>query len=100
MRPATSSVRRMLATSKPCQSASRLILLRSLNTTARRFNDSSSQSELGVGELQGAKFRIEPLRRVGEDDNTKRARLICKLLSPYLEQPLFSSNFFLKQDAD
>lgn len=36
----------------------------------------SSQSELQVGELQGAKFKIEPLRRTGEDDKTKRARLV------------------------
>ncbi|ROV98507.1 hypothetical protein VSDG_04322 [Cytospora chrysosperma] len=28
-----------------------------------------------VGELEGAKFRIEPLRRVGEDAQTMRARL-------------------------
>jgi hypothetical protein len=37
----------------------------------------SSKSELGVGELEGAKFRIEPLRRTGEDPNTTRARLLC-----------------------
>ncbi|RYO97723.1 hypothetical protein DL765_011100 [Monosporascus sp. GIB2] len=30
---------------------------------------------MGVGELEGAKFRVEPLRRVGEDDKTMRARL-------------------------
>lgn len=33
--------------------------------------------EMGVGELEGAKFRIEPLRRVGEDPETMRARLTC-----------------------
>ncbi|TPX15684.1 uncharacterized protein E0L32_000018 [Thyridium curvatum] len=32
--------------------------------------------DLEVGELQGAKFRIEPLRRVGEDPETMRARLL------------------------
>ncbi|KAI9726858.1 MAG: succinate dehydrogenase assembly factor 2 [Cirrosporium novae-zelandiae] len=32
--------------------------------------------ELKVGELEGASFRIEPLRRTGEDENTLRARLI------------------------
>ncbi|TLS28118.1 hypothetical protein PpBr36_01666 [Pyricularia pennisetigena] len=49
---------------------------------ARRFNstkpaapDAIPDGELGVGELQGAKFRIEPLRRVGEDARTMRARL-------------------------
>ncbi|KAL8393029.1 hypothetical protein RB595_003002 [Gaeumannomyces hyphopodioides] len=56
---------------------------------ARRMNSSSTASkpppatpdsipdgELGVGELQGATFRIEPLRRVGEDAKTMRARLL------------------------
>ena len=38
---------------------------------------SSSEGEMGVGELQGAKFKIEPLRRTGEDLNTMRARLLC-----------------------
>ncbi|KFA52016.1 hypothetical protein S40293_02972 [Stachybotrys chartarum IBT 40293] len=39
-------------------------------------NNNNNVSELGVGELQGAQFKIEPLRRVGEDDATKRARLL------------------------
>ncbi len=34
--------------------------------------------ELEVGELQGAQFKIEPLRRTGEDGATKRARLLCQ----------------------
>lgn len=33
--------------------------------------------ELGVGELEGAKFRVEPIRRTGEDASTMRARLLC-----------------------
>lgn len=36
--------------------------------------------ELGVGEMAEAKFRVEPLRRSGEDLSTMRARLLC--LSP------------------
>lgn len=61
----------------------RFVLMRPLSmTTARRADDASQASELGVGELQGAKFRIEPLRRVGEDDATKRARLVCMFLPP------------------
>lgn len=57
---------------------------------ARRTNSSSSPAgkppstapdaipdgELGVGELRGASFRVEPLRRVGEDVKTLRARLL------------------------
>ncbi|KAL8422134.1 hypothetical protein RB596_002752 [Gaeumannomyces avenae] len=38
--------------------------------------DSIPDGELGVGELQGASFRVEPLRRVGEDAKTMRARLL------------------------
>jgi hypothetical protein len=38
---------------------------------------SGPNAELGVGEMQGAKFKVEPLRRTGEDANTTRARLLC-----------------------
>lgn len=37
-------------------------------------------SELEVGEMEGAKFKVEPLRRTGEDGNTMRARLLCPFL--------------------
>lgn len=36
-----------------------------------------STSEFGVGELEGISFRVEPLRRTGEDLTTMRARLLC-----------------------
>lgn len=50
---------------------------RSIATTSLRLaTTSTTQAELGVGELSGAKFKIEPLRRTGEDDKTKRARLV------------------------
>ena len=39
--------------------------------------DGGPNSEMGVGEMQGAKFRVEPIRRTGEDGNTMRARLLC-----------------------
>lgn len=45
--------------------------------------DPPSGGEMGVGELEGAKFKIEPLRRVGEDDSTMRARLVCKFSLPF-----------------
>ena len=35
-------------------------------------------AELEVGEIEGGTFRVEPLRRTGEDINTIRARLLCK----------------------
>lgn len=34
-------------------------------------------AELGVGEIEGANFKVEPLRREGEDPATMRARLLC-----------------------
>ncbi|CAI9636593.1 unnamed protein product [Alternaria burnsii] len=37
---------------------------------------SGANSELGVGEMEGAKFKVEPIRRTGEDPNTMRARLL------------------------
>lgn len=40
--------------------------------------DPPSGGEMAVGELEGASFKIEPLRRVGEDEKTMRARLVCK----------------------
>jgi hypothetical protein len=36
-----------------------------------------SPTEFGVGELEGISFRVEPLRRTGEDVTTMRARLLC-----------------------
>jgi len=65
--------------------------------TPKRFESSNSAQQpprdLDVGELQGASFKIEPLRRVGEDPATMRARLLCGfpsylslLLSPFLAQ--------------
>ena len=49
------------------------------NTQTGTPNDGSN-SELDVGEMPGAKFRVEPLRRTGEDLNTLRARLLCPFL--------------------
>ena len=43
-------------------------------------------AELEVGQMEGASFKVEPLRRTGEDGNTMRARLLCPFL--YSIQPL------------
>lgn len=40
------------------------------------FGGGGGGNELGVGEMAEAKFRIEPLRRRGEDPATMRARLL------------------------
>lgn len=49
--------------------------------------DSSSlkqEGEYGVGEMEGAQFKIEPLRRTGEDSATMRARLLCSYTRPHM----------------
>lgn len=46
--------------------------------------EQDAEAELGVGELEGASFRVEPLRRTGEDANTMRARLLCTFPVPSL----------------
>ncbi|KAK0287366.1 Succinate dehydrogenase assembly factor 2 mitochondrial [Friedmanniomyces endolithicus] len=38
--------------------------------------DSGPSADLNVGEIEGGTFRVEPLRRTGEDINTMRARLL------------------------
>ncbi|PSN67747.1 TPR repeat protein-like protein [Corynespora cassiicola Philippines] len=55
---------------------------------------SGSNKELGVGELEGAKFKVEPLRRTGEDVQTMRARLLyqCRKRGT-LESELLMSTF-------
>ncbi|RDW82129.1 succinate dehydrogenase assembly factor 2 [Coleophoma cylindrospora] len=56
--------------------------------------ESGANSELGVGEMQGAKFKIEPLRRTGEDANTTRARLLYQSRKRgTLESDLLMSTF-------
>ena len=54
--------------------------------------DKVSFSELGVGEMEGAEFKVEPLRRTGEDSATMRARLLC----PSLPQPEIHSRIMFE----
>ena len=49
--------------------------------------DGGANADLEVGEMEGAKFKVEPIRRTGEDGNTMRARLLC----PFLYNLCFSS---------
>lgn len=52
---------------------------RMTGATQKGSPETGPNSELGVGEMEGAKFKVEPLRRTGEDANTIRARLLCPL---------------------
>jgi hypothetical protein len=54
--------------------------------TQKGAPESGPNSELGIGEMEGAKFKVEPLRRVGEDPATIRARLLCPSRVPNLAQ--------------
>lgn len=49
-----------------------------------------ANADLGVGEIEGGKFKVEPLKRDGENLETMRARLLCPFpcyfLSPVLPQ--------------
>lgn len=40
-------------------------------------SQSGVNADLKVGEIEGGTFRVEPIRRTGEDINTTRARLLC-----------------------
>jgi hypothetical protein len=48
--------------------------------TQKGSPDKGPNSELDVGEMEGASFKVEPVRRTGEDANTMRARLLCPSL--------------------
>jgi hypothetical protein len=48
--------------------------------TRKTATEGGTNKEIGVGELEGAKSKVEPLRRTGEDENTMRARLVCTSL--------------------
>ncbi|KAM7204305.1 Flavinator of succinate dehydrogenase domain containing protein [Rhypophila sp. PSN 637] len=55
------------------------ILARSQSSNSGNNNSDGGKPlgrDLEVGELEGAKFRVEPLRRTGEDPATMRARLL------------------------
>lgn len=48
--------------------------------TQKGAPENGPNAELEVGEMEGASFKVEPLRRTGEDGNTMRARLLCPFL--------------------
>jgi hypothetical protein len=52
--------------------------------TGGRQDNGAQKPELGVGEMEGITFKVEPLKRTGEDVTTKRARLLC-LSPPYIQ---------------
>ncbi|KAK3325484.1 Flavinator of succinate dehydrogenase-domain-containing protein [Apodospora peruviana] len=84
LRPAAAAIRRSSAqllrqVVRPMATASRHVSLSGYivpRSQSSNSNSNSNNGELEVGELEGAKFKVEPLRRVGEDSATMRARLL------------------------
>ena len=48
-----------------------------LNPHTTKTNSTGENGEVGVGEMEGGQFKVEPLHRSREDANTIRARLLC-----------------------
>jgi hypothetical protein len=72
--------------------------------TQKGAPESGANADLGVGEMEGAKFKVEPLRREGEDPSTMRARLLCpsliqkaeqSFIRPYIVSYITIANIFL-----
>ncbi|KAJ5898943.1 succinate dehydrogenase assembly factor 2 [Penicillium taxi] len=63
-------------------------------TGGRQETTGAAKPELGVGEMEGITFKVEPLKRVGEDITTKRARLLYQSRKRgILESDLLLSTF-------
>jgi hypothetical protein len=52
--------------------------------TGGRQDQGPQKPDLEVGEMEGITFKVEPLKRSGEDTTTMRARLLCS--SPQFTQ--------------
>lgn len=52
--------------------------------TGGRQDQGPQKPDLEVGEMEGITFKVEPLKRSGEDTTTTRARLLCS--SPQFTQ--------------
>ncbi|CAG8906149.1 unnamed protein product [Penicillium egyptiacum] len=62
--------------------------------TGGRQDNGAQKPELGVGEMEGITFKVEPLKRVGEELATKRARLLYQSRKRgILESDLLLSTF-------
>ncbi|GKT50327.1 succinate dehydrogenase assembly factor 3, mitochondrial [Colletotrichum spaethianum] len=84
---------RRLRVAPPAQAAP-LVVRRCFADKPPIYTEPAVNNELGVGEFEGIKFRVEPLRRVGEDERTMRARLLYQSRKRgTLESDLLMSTF-------
>ncbi|CCF43754.1 hypothetical protein CH063_00487 [Colletotrichum higginsianum] len=85
---------RRLRIAPPAQRGMPLVAQRCFADKPPVQTESTTNAELGVGEFEGIKFRVEPLRRVGEDERTMRARLLYQSRKRgTLESDLLMSTF-------
>ena len=56
--------------------------------TQKGAPEGGPNSDLGVGEMEGAQFKVEPLRREGEDPSTMRSRLLCPCPAQTPQRPI------------
>ncbi|KAK1511862.1 hypothetical protein CTAM01_00792 [Colletotrichum tamarilloi] len=94
LRPAARRLRVTAPAPTTTAAAAPLILRRCFADKPPVYTESAVNSELGVGEFEGIKFRVEPLRRQGEDERTMRARLLYQSRKRgTLESDLLMSTF-------
>jgi len=65
--------------------------------TQKPAPDSGANADLDVGEIEGGTFKVEPLRRTGEDVNTTRARLLCSFLQTHCAFLISFADAFLSR---
>ncbi|KAF7589747.1 succinate dehydrogenase assembly factor 2 [Aspergillus hancockii] len=73
--------------------------------TGGRQETGAQKPELGVGEMEGITFKVEPLKRSGEDVSTMRARLLYQsrkrgILESDLLLSTFADVYLAKMDKD
>ncbi|PHH66923.1 hypothetical protein CDD81_5275 [Ophiocordyceps australis] len=91
----------MVLALRPALRATRLIASVPLRCLSSKVPGLPPRQDLDVGELEGASFRIEPLRRPGETDATVRARLLYQSRKRgILETELLLSSFAAKYLAN
>lgn len=94
LRPAAATFARASAAVRPATSVASRYVIAFSRSASNDSMDSQQKRDLDVGELQGATFKIEPLRRVGEDPATMRARLLC---TSFPALPYLSFHFLQQQ---
>jgi hypothetical protein len=65
--------------------------------TQKGAPESGANAELDVGEIEGGTFKVEPIRRTGEDAATMRARLTCMSLPEGTSTRALTDSFLLSQ---